>query len=204
MADYRVLVPIIKKWEGGFSDNPNDSGGATNKGVTLATFRQFYGQNKTVNDLKAITDAQWLNIFLSGYWNKVRATEINNQSIANIIVDWAWASGPDTAARKVQKIVCVDVDGIVGPKTLASINAYNPQQLFDKIKAERISFVENLVKQRPKDSVFLTGWKNRINSFFFEAGGKVSNIIQEQGLLIGAACLLIFLVFGKWNKRKKY
>lgn len=204
MADYRVLVPIIKKWEGGFSDNPNDSGGATNKGVTLATFRQFYGQNKTVNDLKAITDAQWLNIFLSGYWNKVRATEINNQSIANIIVDWAWASGPDTAARKVQKIVNVDVDGIVGPKTLAAINAYNPQQLFDRIKSERISFVENLVKNRPKDSVFLTGWKNRINSFFFEAGGKVSNIIQEQGLLIGAACLLIFLVFEKWNKRKKY
>lgn len=204
MADYRVLVPIIKKWEGGFSDNPNDSGGATNKGVTLATFRQFYGQNKTVNDLKAITDAQWLNIFLSGYWNKVRATEISNQSIANIIVDWAWASGPDTAARKVQKIVNVDVDGIVGPKTLAAINAYNPQQLFDRIKSERISFVENLVKNRPKDSVFLTGWKNRINSFFFEAGGKVSNIIQEQGLLIGAACLLIFLVFEKWNKRKKY
>lgn len=204
MADYRVLIPIIKKWEGGFSDNPNDSGGATNKGVTLATFRQFYGQNKTVNDLKAITDAQWLNIFLSGYWNKVRATEINNQSIANIIVDWAWASGPDTAARKVQKIVNVDVDGIVGPKTLAAINAYNPQQLFDRIKSERISFVENLVKNRPKDSVFLTGWKNRINSFFFEAGGKVSNIIQEQGLLIGAACLLIFLVFEKWNKRKKY
>lgn len=204
MADYRVLVPIIKKWEAGFSNNPNDSGGPTNKGVTLATFRQFYGQNKTVNDLKAITDAQWLNIFLSGYWNKVRATEINNQSIANIVVDWAWASGPDTAARKVQKIVGVDVDGIVGPKTLAAINAYNPQQLFDRIKAERITFVENLVKQRPKDSVFLTGWKNRINSFFFEAGGKVSNIIQEQGLLIGAACLLIFLVFGKWNKRKKY
>lgn len=202
MADYRVLVPIIKKWEGGFSNNPNDSGGATNKGVTLATFRQFYGQNKTVNDLKAITDAQWLNIFLSGYWNKVRATEIKNQSIANIIVDWAWASGPDTAARKVQKIVGVDVDGIVGPKTLSAINAYNPQQLFDKIKAARIAFVENLVKQRPKDLTFLQGWKNRINSFFFESGGNVSDIIQNQGLLIGAACVLLFFL-AKWNKRKK-
>lgn len=204
MADYRELVPIIKKWEGGFVNNPNDSGGATNKGVTLSTFRQFYGQSKTVEDLKALTETQWLNIFLTGYWNKLRASEIANQSIANIIVDWGWASGPDTAARKVQKIVGAAVDGIVGPQTLQAINNYKAKSLFDKIKAERITFVENLAKQRPKDQTFLQGWKNRINSFFFEVGGKVSNIIQEQGLLIGAACIVLFIFLKQWNKQRKY
>lgn len=52
MADYTKLVPFIKKWEGGFGNHPKDKGGATNKGVTLATYRMVYGKNKTVDDLK--------------------------------------------------------------------------------------------------------------------------------------------------------
>ena len=44
MADYQKLVPIIKKWEGGFVNDPSDSGGATNKGVTLSRgFEETFG-----------------------------------------------------------------------------------------------------------------------------------------------------------------
>ena len=81
MADYKELITIIKKWEGGYVNDPDDSGGATNKGVTLATFRTWFGANKTVNDLKALTDEQWIYIFLNGYWNQCKASEINNQAI---------------------------------------------------------------------------------------------------------------------------
>lgn len=174
MADYQKLVPIIKKWEGGFVNDPSDSGGATNKGVTLSTFRSFYGSNKTVEDLKKLSDTQWLHIFLNGYWNKCQASNINNQSIANIFVDWAWGSGPVTAIKQVQKIVGTDVDGIVGQKTLDAINKKDPKTLFNAIKKARIEFVENLVKQRPKDAKFLQGWKNRINSFSFSGSGTAS------------------------------
>lgn len=191
MADYTKLVPIIKKWEGGFVNDPDDSGGATNKGVTLATFRSFYGSSKTINDLKAMTDAQWLHIFLNGYWNKCQASSINNQAIANIFVDWAWASGPVTAIKKVQGLVGTDVDGIVGFKTLAAINGANQEQLFNKIKAARIKFVEDLVKSRPKDKKFLSGWKNRINSFFF--GTKTSSVSSAFFLVTGVG-LFIYLM----------
>ena len=56
MADYRILKPFILRWEGGFVNDPNDSGGATNKGVTIATFRKYKGESASVADLKAITD----------------------------------------------------------------------------------------------------------------------------------------------------
>lgn len=191
MADYTKLVPIIKKWEGGFVNDPDDSGGATNKGVTLATFRSFYGSSKTVNDLKAMTDAQWLHIFLNGYWNKCQASQINNQAIANIFVDWAWASGPVTAIKKVQGLVGTDADGIVGPKTLAAINGANQEQLFNKIKAARIKFVEDLVKVRPKDQKFLSGWKNRINSFFF---GNQTGSASSAFFLVAGVGLFIYLM----------
>ena len=158
MADYNKLIPVIKKWEGGYVDDPADSGGATNKGVTLATFRQFYGKDKTAEDLKKLTDAQWLYIFLNGYWDKMKASQIKNQAIANIVVDWAWASGPGTAAKYVQNILGINADGIVGPQTLQAINTAPQNSLFDKIKSARITFVERLAELRPKDKKFLNGW----------------------------------------------
>lgn len=192
MADYTKLVPIIKKWEGGFVNDPDDSGGATNKGITLKTFRSFYGQNKTVEDLKTISDQQWIHIFLNGYWNKCQASNINNQSVANIFVDWAWGSGPGTAIKQVQKIVGTDVDGIVGVKTLDAINSKDPKTLFNAIKKARIEFVENLVKQRPKDAKFLQGWKNRINSFSFSGGSNSS--FSGVALIAGLSFLTYFLI----------
>ncbi|MST78798.1 hypothetical protein FYJ72_14340 [Prevotella copri] len=103
MADYRKLVPFIKKWEGGFSNHPQDRGGATNKGVTLSTYRMVYGKDKTVDDLKNLTESQWNYIFKKLYWDKWKADSIKNQSIANILVDWYWMSG-NIGVKKVQEL----------------------------------------------------------------------------------------------------
>lgn len=169
MARANRLMPFLLKWEGGFVNDPADAGGATMKGVTLATFRKFYGADKTVSDLKAITDAQWLHIFKVGYWDKCRADEINSQSVANALVDWAYNSGVSTAVKKVQALLRITQDGIVGPKTIAEINASNTRTLFEAIKAARIEFVENIVKNKPSQAKFLNGWKNRINALTFES-----------------------------------
>lgn len=167
MAKAELLKPFILKWEGGFVDDPLDRGGATNKGITIGTFRNFYGKDATVEQLKHITDEQWLHIFKSGYWDKWKADDIENQSIADIVVDWAWASGTVTSIKQVQKILGVAVDGIVGNDTLTAINTEYQRSLFVKIHSRRIEFVENIVKRNPSQSRFLKGWKNRINSLTF-------------------------------------
>ena len=59
MANHKILAPFILSHEGGFSNNPKDPGGATMRGVTLATSRSVYGSKKTVADLKRITSAEW-------------------------------------------------------------------------------------------------------------------------------------------------
>lgn len=163
MADYKLLKPQILKWEGGFVDDPSDKGGPTYKGVTLATFRQFYGQNKTVDDLKILTDVQWDHIFKTGYWDKWRADEIKSQAVANALVDWTYHSGVH-GIKEPQKILGVTADGIVGPKTLAAVNAMHPLELWVKIQAARHGFVENIVKNDASQADFLAGWKNRINN----------------------------------------
>ena len=160
-------MPFILRWEGGFSDHPADRGGATNRGVTLATFQQFYGADRTADDLRGMTDAQWLHIFREGYWNRWQADRIASQSLANILVDWVWASGTHGITRP-QKILGVEADGIVGERTLAALAARDPEPLFHQLKAARIAFVEGIVRENPSQKVFLRGWKNRINAIEWE------------------------------------
>ena len=167
MADKNKLIPIIKKWEGGYSDNPNDRGGATNSGVTLAVYQSVYGKNKTKNDLKKMTSDQWDYIFTKLYWNKWQADEIKNQSIANILVDWVWMSGTGTI-KKIQSLFGLTADGIVGNKTLSYINSNNQEEIFKKIWNRRKSFYESLVKNNPSQKVFLNGWMNRLNTYKFQ------------------------------------
>lgn len=167
MADKNKLIPIIKKWEGGYSDNPNDRGGATNSGVTLAVYQSVYGKNKTKNDLKRMTNEQWNYIFTKLYWNKWKADDIKNQSIANILVDWVWMSGYGTI-KKIQSLFGLTADGIVGNKTISYINSHDQEEVFNKIWNRRKQFYESLVKNNPSQKVFLKGWMNRLNTFKFQ------------------------------------
>ncbi len=172
MADVNKIVPFILKWEGGFVNDPDDLGGATNKGITIGTYTTYRKQKgykaPTVTELKNISDAEWLDILKTLYWDKWKADDIENQSIANILVDWVWASG-GYGIKLPQKLLNVSIDGIVGTKTLAAVNDYPDQkELFDKIKQERIDFVERIVKSRPANRKFRNGWLNRINDFKFK------------------------------------
>ena len=81
-------------------------------------------------------------------------------------MDWVWASGRSGITR-VQQLLQIKVDGIVGPQTVASINLANQRQLFETIKADRIRFVEEICRRDSSQVVFRKGWLNRINDFKF-------------------------------------
>lgn len=95
------------------------------------------------------------------YWNRWQADRIQSQSIANIVVDWVWASGKHGITR-VQRILGVTPDGIVGEKTLAALNARNPRELFDAIKRDREAFIESIIRSNPSQAVFRKGWLKRL------------------------------------------
>ena len=165
MADYKKLIPTVLKFEGGFANHPSDPGGATNSGVTLSTFRSVYGKNKTVQDLKNMTMEQWEYIFKTRFWDRWCADEIDNQSIANLLVDWLWASGV-YGIKYPQEVLGVKTDGIIGLKTLAAINYYpNKKELFEKLWNRRKKHFEDIVRNRPQSKVFLKGWLRRLSDF---------------------------------------
>ena len=161
MAKAEILKPFILSWEGGFANVPGDRGGATNKGVTITTFRNVFGQQKTVDDLKKMTDEEWMTIFTKLFWRRWMASDIKNQAIANILVDWVWASGA-YGVKLPQKVLGVKIDGLVGQKTLAAINNYpNQNELFHKLWKERKEFFERIGKGT--QAKFLKGWLNRLD-----------------------------------------
>ncbi len=165
MANYKILTPFIRYYEGGFSNNKNDPGGATMKGVTLATFRSVYGKSKTVSDLKKITDEQWNCIFKKYYWDKCKADLIEDQSIANMLVDFAWHSGVITATKKIQEAVGVDSDGVAGRVTIGAINGFylGNRAVFDRLKKSRLSYLESLKNWE----YFKNGWTSRVEAIKF-------------------------------------
>lgn len=172
MADVKKLKPFILKWEGGFVNDPTDLGGATNKGVTIGTYKEYHKKKglpePTVEDLKKLSDEEWTDILKTYYWNRWKADEIQSRSIANILVDWVWASGV-YGIKKPQVLLGVTADGIVGKATLAAINGYPSQhELFDKIKQARYDFIDRICEKRTANNKFKNGWYNRINDFKFE------------------------------------
>lgn len=162
------LISKIKKLEGGYVNHPNDRGGCTNSGITIGTYRTFFGKGKTCEDLKKLTEKEWMEVFTKGYWNKWKADEINNQSIADFLVDWFWHSGTH-GIKYPQQVLGVVADGIVGAKTIGAINNYpNQKELFQKLWDRRKKQFEDIVAKNPSQKVFIKGWMRRLNDFKFE------------------------------------
>jgi lysozyme family protein len=170
MANISKLAPMISKWEGGYVNDSTDKGGATNMGITIGTWKQV-GYDKDgdgdidVQDIKLLTKKDFEKV-LKQYWDRWKADQIVNQSIANILVDWVWTSGK-WGIVKPQALLGVNADGIVGNGTLNAVNSANQQELFNQIFTARKKFINNIVANNPSQKKFLNGWMNRLNDFKF-------------------------------------
>ena len=170
MAKVEILAPFLLSFEGGFVNDPMDKGGATNKGVTLSTWRSV-GCDKDldgdidIDDLRLISDDDVISRVLKPYyWDAVKADLIVDQSVANMIADWAYNSGAVTAAKQIQRLVGVTADGKIGTQSLSAINRLNPQTLFNSLKNARLAFLNGIVARKPDQQRFLKGWTRRVES----------------------------------------
>lgn len=189
MANVKLIIPKILKWEGGFGHDKADPGGATNKGITIATWKA-YGYDKDgdgdidVADLKALSNLDFEFVLKLNFWDKWRADHIKTQSVAELLVDWVWASGA-YGIREPQKLLGVTPDGVVGALTINALNNYPDQQvLHNNIFLARMAFIDRIVDysvnqykiKNPNATDqelmvwtflrFKQGWKNRLNDAY--------------------------------------
>jgi lysozyme family protein len=173
MARVELFAPKILSFEGGFVDDPTDKGGATNMGVTLSTWKKV-GYDKDGDgdidalDVRLLSKQDAISVLKTEYWDRWRADQIVNQSVAEILVDWLWSSGKWGIVIP-QRLLKVPQDGTVGIVTLHALNAANQRGLHAAIFRARESFIRDLVDNHPEQKKFLKGWMNRLNQFKFVA-----------------------------------
>jgi type VI secretion system secreted protein VgrG len=178
MADYKHIIPFIKKAEGGYVNDPDDAGGETNAGVTWKTWQTFFGD--THERFMAMSDEDWGTIFKKGYWDQILGDQIHSQRIADALVDWCYNSGRNTPSIDTQDILIhsfeqhISEDGQFGPATIASINSVDENALYSDIIAKRLWFFDQCVLSHPSNAKFLQGWKNRLSHLVtFESTGHL-------------------------------
>ena len=166
MAKIETLWPFILSWEGGFANVPGDRGGATKYGVTISTWKaQGYDKDGDgdidIDDLRLITPQDAMEICRKNFWNRWKADQINDQSLANLLVDWLWGSGK-YGITIPQQLLGVKADGIVGARTIAALNAQDPKTFFFKLWQRRKKYLNDICANRPTNYKFLKGWLRRL------------------------------------------
>ena len=167
MADSAKLVPFILSWETDkYTNRKNDNGGPTKYGITLATWRRVgYDKNGdgvlNEEDVKLLTEEDFHRVFKNNFWDACKADLIIDQSVANMLVDFAYNSGVNKAVKHLQLVLGITADGIIGNKTLHSINKSNGERLFEALKKDRKAYLKRIAVGDQKG--FLKGWLRRLS-----------------------------------------
>lgn len=181
MKRFEVCIPRILKHEGGYVNHPNDPGGPTNKGITLATYRAFINPKGTADDLKRLTEAQAVKVYKAEYWDKVKADNLP-VGVDYTVADFAVNSGPSRAIKHLQMAVGVPVDGKIGPATMAAVGRVNPAEIVERIHDSRMSFLRGLKTW----GTFGTGWTRRLTSVRRDALVDMNDNDTMHGAPVGA------------------
>lgn len=164
MTDVEILADI-KKSEGWplFTDHPNDLGGATKGGVTLATFR-VWRRNYTLTaaDLRQLTEAEADAIYEFLYLQPFAA--ITDPALRHYLIDLGVLRGPRKSIQMLQEIVGVEADGWIGPDTLTAMVPY-ARHLLVMLIGSRYTHIAARVRENQTQKAFERGWRNRNDRF---------------------------------------
>jgi type VI secretion system secreted protein VgrG len=162
MADFLTALAYTLKHEGGWSNDPDDPGGATNHGITLKTAQRHGIMTKAA--LREITQQQVAMIYRTDYW---RFDGLDDQRVATKIFDMGVNIGLKKAIEYLQTVLVwtgtenLAIDGLPGALTIAAANATNPQTLLDQLCIKQEKHYLSIVERRPASKKFLKGWLRR-------------------------------------------
>ena len=171
-------LKFVLKWEGGFSDDPDDPGGATNCGIIQETYDKYRkGKSLPVQSVQKITKDECVEIYRKSYWNAVKADTIP-APLDLVMFDSGVNNGVRTSIKWLQTSVGAAADGDWGAKTDKAIAEYIEDHGALKLAQQVLNFRESryrsLVVKNPKLKKFLKGWMNRINDLRKTVGIKTA------------------------------
>lgn len=160
----RALAHVLEM-EGGYTDDPHDPGGPTNKGILLRELADWKGvaldafnRGRLDAELRAISHETVSAIYRKRYWEPAHCRDMP-AGLALMHFDAAVNQGVGTAARMLQDAVGTDVDGEIGPLTRAAV-AHSP---VTKTLATYADIRRRRYRALPHFWRFGRGWLNRVD-----------------------------------------
>lgn len=170
------IINEIIRVEGGYVNDPSDSGGETNYGITKAVAVSF-GYTGSIKDMPRQVA---FDIYSAKYWDSVRGDGLAGLSerVAEEVVDTAVNMGVKRASEFLQRSLNVlndrekyyndiSADGIIGDGTLMALESCifkrSDEVLVKILNCLQGAFYVELAERREKDERFINGWfKNRV------------------------------------------
>lgn len=183
MPSVEQIARQIVAREGGYVNDPDDPGGATNFGVTIGTMQSLgmdLNRDGRIDaaDVRALTRAQAEQIFVEHYFRKPRLAELPEPLQASVFDMYVNAGG--NAVKILQRLVSrmgfrTADDGVVGPMTIAAVAdaaEAAPDHLVDAYGIARRNYYYALADQRPASRKYARskaggkgGWITRAEEF---------------------------------------
>lgn len=154
---YHQALKAVLVHEGGYSNHPDDPGGATNWGITISDARSYWKPTANAEDVRRMPVEVAYDIYRKRYADVLRYDELP-AGVDYAVLDYGINSGVSRAAKVLQRILKVQpVDGKIGLVTLTAAAKADPEKLIRSIYNERLAFLKSL-KTWP---TFGPGWGRR-------------------------------------------
>jgi type VI secretion system secreted protein VgrG len=164
MDHFETALKITLAHEGGYVDDPQDAGGATNYGLTLADWLEYYKTAGSADLLKNLTVEKAGDMYLKLWWLPLKLDLVTSTKIATVIFDQAVLDGKENATVRVQQILGLKPDGVMGHMTIAALNGENEDCFCFRFLRASAHHYDAIVKDNLTDIKYLDGWLDRVFS----------------------------------------
>lgn len=149
--NFKPFMPLLFTHEGGYVNHPRDPGGETKYGISKRSYPR--------ENIKAMTKERATEIYKRDFWDRIKGDQLPS-GVDIVVFDAAVNSGSVQAVKWLQREVDVSADGIVGPATLAAVQAADARAVVEGYSNRRMAFLRGL-KTWPS---FGRGWTARVES----------------------------------------
>lgn len=160
-SDFQDALKWCLEYEGGYTNDPEDSGGETNLGITHSEYDVYRDTKKlTRRSVRYITYSEAADIYRHKYWEPSGCPDMPRR-IAISVFDWQVNSG--RGVRLLQSLIGSTPDGVYGPNTLNDLKYYLSKHPETELVERYAQARENTYKKWAVGSqaVFRAGWLNR-------------------------------------------
>jgi lysozyme family protein len=164
MTPFALALKFTLFAEGGYSDNPADSGGPTNYGITQGSWDAYTAaQGLAPSPVSGLPLSTAKAIYQHAYWDAGHCQALP-EKLGICHFDWCVNHGVGGAAFTLQEALGVTQDGDIGPATLAAAAVGSVEPKVSRYLALRRAWYKQDVANNQSQSVFLDGWMNRVNN----------------------------------------